>query len=101
MALEQVMVLKIAQNDPRTSLTTASDVMCTDRDARLAEQIVGRTADLVLKASGLAERYERAEPSEARAARVLALRTTALQGCSLIFSVTEPDWTPRRWETCP
>ena len=72
-----------------------------DREALLAEVVVARTADLVLKAIGLAERYESAEPSQAGAARVLVLRTTAAQGCALILSAAEPDGTPRSWVPCP
>lgn len=95
------MAVEIVQSDHRTALLTASGVLSADRDERLVAQIVGRTANLVPKAIGLAERYERAEPSETRAARVLVLRTTAVQGRSLILFVSEPDWMPRPWATCP
>lgn len=90
----------------RTPRTTAgrpatSRVTSADHEALAAEQIVARTADLVLKVIGLAERYERGEPSEAGDARVLVLRTTAARGCELILSAAEPDGTPRSWVPCP
>ena len=94
---EKVVAVTRSRWRPRT----APSVPGADREALLAEVVVARTADLVLKAIGLAERYERAEPSQAGAARVLVLRTTAAQGCALILTAAESDGTPRSWVPCP
>ena len=77
-----------------SGLRQPADAARSDCDARSAEELVGRIADLVLKVSGLAARYEQAGLSDdpsGRTARLLALQRTAAQGRSRILSIAAPD----------
>ena len=73
---------------------SAADPASLDSDARRAEAVVGRTANLVLQATVLADRYEQAAVSAdpvGQAARVEALREVAEQGRSFIVAVAAGD----------